>query len=204
MFLHNTAVRRRGKSSQLVVVLHAEGRTKDDVVSGPWRGAAEELEAALLAPSGTIATGPGPELGLDWFEDPSALVDTPALYERGVLEAVRGFLTGHEVDRERVWLAGEGHGALLAFDVALRSPGLFTGVVLRNGAIHPETPRDLARRAAALGLRVVFVADDGDPLVGEQVAAWLAELGFDRPMVACPAAQELSIETLLRQALAGK
>lgn len=74
---------------------------------------------------------------------------------------------------------------MLAFDAALRAPGLFRGVLLVDGPIHPETAPDLARRAASLGLRTAYVLDRGTstahqdgPALVARVREWLQECGF--------------------------
>jgi dienelactone hydrolase len=97
--------------------------------------------------------------------------------ERSILSAIRAYAAQRPLAGERVWIAGEGHGATVAFDVALRSPGLFLGVILWNGAIHPDTPVDRARAAAALGLRVVFASDA--PAFAESGERWLRQCGFE-------------------------
>jgi predicted esterase len=175
--VHVAAARGTGPPP-LLVVLHADGRTKDDVVRGPWRALADELGAVLLAPSGSITSGAEPEQGLDWFEHARDLLRQPSC-EKSVLAAVRAFAADHDFDGERVWIAGAGQGALVAFDVALRYPGLFRGVVLSDGVPHPETPPARARAGAALGLRVVLAADPAEPARLAPIEGWLGDLGFD-------------------------
>jgi pimeloyl-ACP methyl ester carboxylesterase len=102
---------------------------------------------------------------------------------------VRAFLADHPIDRERVWIAGEGVGAALAFDLALRAPGLFRGIVIEQGPLFPSTGVERAHRAAAVGLRVGAVLDDSRDLpwlsderdvpgAAQELARWLAEAGF--------------------------
>jgi serine/threonine protein kinase/predicted esterase len=176
---------RRGEPGALLVVLHAEGRTPSDVLAGPWAALAEALDAALLAPCGSIPTLFEPEQGMTWFEDPGDLEKKPLEVERDVEDAVRTFLSRHEVDRGRIWIGGEGLGAMVAFDVALRAPGLYKGALLVGGPIHPDTPPDRARRAASLGLRTAYVVGPGVPgcpldsaELGERVGRWLSQCGF--------------------------
>jgi pimeloyl-ACP methyl ester carboxylesterase len=147
--------------------------------------------------------------GFAWFEDPADLVRRPHECERGVDEAVRAFLADQEADRERVFLVGEGYGATVAFDVALRAPGLFRGVLMVDGPIHPDTPLDLARRAAALGLRTALLSFEGAPKApteasskGSDAKRWLEACGFSAPVVhADPGATSTDRSNRLRQTL---
>jgi predicted esterase len=186
-----TASGRRGDAPcPLLVVLHAPGRTKLDVAAGSWARLADEMGAALLAPSGPVPTATEPERGMTWLEDPNELVRNPIERERDICDAARAFMAEHAIDRDRVWIAGEDLGAMLAFDVALRAPGLFKAVLLVNGPIHPETSLVHAHRAASLGLRTAFVVDAAIPSspldpagVAAQVDRWLRECGFVEPQV---------------------
>ena len=174
----------------LLVVLHADGRTKLDVVGGDWARVAESVGADLLAPSGSHPVAGEPERGMRWLEEPNDLVRGSAECGRSVMETVRTFLEGRPIDPDRVWIAGEGTGAMVAFEVALRAPGLFRGVVLVDGPIHPDTPTDQARRAASLGLRAALVLDAGisgaqldQATLAVRVRAWLIDCGFSDPLV---------------------
>jgi serine/threonine protein kinase/predicted esterase/Tfp pilus assembly protein PilF len=200
-----------GEAAPLLVVLHAPGRTKLDVVAGPWARVAHDLGAALLAPSGSIPMAAEPEQGMAWFEDPDDLVRKPTECERGVCDAARAFMADHSIDPSRVWIAGEGLGAMVAFDVALRAPGLFKSVMLVDGPIHPETSLVHARRAASLGLRTAFVIDAGivsaklaPSTLAAAVGRWLTECGFVDPQVITrPAEGEGDGADLLRGVLTG-
>jgi pimeloyl-ACP methyl ester carboxylesterase len=106
------------------------------------------------------------------------------------MDSVRAFLEGHPVDPERVWIAGVGSGAMVAFEIALRAPGLFRGVLLVDGPIHPDTSTDQAARAASLGMRAGFVLDEGIPAsrldegaLALRLRTWLLDCGFSDPSV---------------------
>jgi serine/threonine protein kinase/predicted esterase len=174
----------------LLVVLHADGQTKLAVARGEWARVAESAGADLLAPSGALSVAADPEAGMRWLEEPNDLVRRSAECARNVMETVRTFLEDHPVDPDRVWIAGEGAGAMVAFEVALRAPGLFRGVILVDGPIHPDTSPDQARRAASLGLRAAFVLDAGtsatrldSAALAARVREWLADCGFPEPCV---------------------
>lgn len=141
----------------LVVLLHDSGSTPDAVLDEAWRRRADELGCAVLAPCGTLALSAEPTHGMAWLVDPHDLVRRPELGEGRVAAAVKRFSDAHAFDRSRVWIVGVGQGALIAFDVATRAPGLFRGVLAIDGPLHPETPPERVRRAASMGLAVHVV-----------------------------------------------
>jgi serine/threonine protein kinase/predicted esterase len=183
------------RPAPLLVVLHDEGSTPQSVVAGAWAGIAHALGASLLAPCGSIPTKVDPEQGMTWYEDPQDLERKPLELEGDLEECVRSFLAHHEVDRDRIWIAGEGVGATVAFDAALRAPGLYKGVLLADGPIHPATPVERARRAASLGMRAGCLVEarksagdaagaSGVPVSSvEATGRWLAQCGFADPKV---------------------
>jgi pimeloyl-ACP methyl ester carboxylesterase len=103
----------------------------------------------------------------------------PMSYEPCVTEAVRKFSADHAVDRRRVLIGGEGAGAMLAFEVATRAPGLFKDVVLIDGPIHPDTNVARVRRAASMGLAVQVVLDANAPWVGKPSSRSVESLAVD-------------------------
>ena len=106
---------RGAESWPLVVVLHARGATKDDVVSGPWRALADELGFALLAPSGRVSLGEDPRDGMTWIgEEPDTFETRATEYALPVERALEAFHAAHPIDKERVVIVGEGVGALVA------------------------------------------------------------------------------------------
>ncbi|TDJ74948.1 MAG: serine/threonine protein kinase [Planctomycetota bacterium] len=149
----------------LLVILHPDGGTKESAVLGPWKRLADELGLALLAPSGTVQLKAEPGLGMAWIDDLSRFLSDPWSYEERIAECVRDF-TGGEIDRSRVVLAGQGAGATIAFDLALRAPRLFRGVLVVDGPIHPELGAEHVRTAASVGLRARVVLDLSDPIPG--------------------------------------
>ncbi len=173
----------------LFVVLHDDGATKRDVVAGSWRAASEAANVALIAPSGAFPIHDEPELGVRWLEESRDLLLRPMPIETRITDAVRRFSAHHTVDREHLWIGGEGTGAMVAFEVAAHAPGLFQGVLLVDGPIHPETSIARVRRAASMGLDVQVVLDAAKDWYGrprgesiEQLASelrsWFSQNGF--------------------------
>ena len=171
-------------------MLHAHGEDGAAALEGPWAQAADELGCALLAPSAPLAAGEDPARGMKWFEDVRELVERPNRHGQRILDLVDEALERHALDRERVFLAGAGEAAPLAFDLALRAPGRFRGVLLVDGTILPEVALDRCRRAAAFGLAVRVAIADPEHLAGElgpdalaqhalDVEGWLDERGLE-------------------------
>ena len=169
------------------IVLHRHGATKEDVVAGPWRAVADELGMVLVAPSGRIqvAGGRGPEEGMTWVDDLDRYGQRYWQYEVPVREALRSVRDVCRVDGGRVFIAGEGLGGTLAFNVALRSPDLFRGVLLHDAAIHVGLASEKAAQLATMGLRAALVYGDEPvpglerPEVGARYAAALTERLLD-------------------------
>ncbi len=180
-----------GRAWSLLVVLHADGSTREQIAAGPWRAVADGAGCVLLAPSARRPTAGAPELGMDWLEEPVDLVRERWEYEPAVLESVRAFSREHAIEPGRVWIAGEGMGGVVALDLALRAPGLFRGVILCDAPLPPQVDLAHARAAAALGLRVAYIArpEGGMPTLREAKSAadlaelvdgWLGTLGLRR------------------------
>jgi serine/threonine protein kinase len=173
----------------LLVVLHADGTSVEEVVRGDWARVADELGCLLLVPSAPRSLGPGDAPGFAWLDDLEDFAQQPWLLEAACAQAIEGFLATRTVDRRRVLVAGEGSGALVAFDLALRAPGLVRGVLLVQGPALVEVPAARVRTAAALGLRATGIYADGEPVpwtdpdlsaatYGDRLGDWLSAQGL--------------------------
>ena len=147
------------ESIGVLVVLHDAGATKDDVVAGPWRRVADELGYALLAPSGRVPVGTDPAGGVRWAEDVETYADNPSYFERPVAEALQDFRERRPVDPNRVLIAGHGLGGTLAFNVAIHSAEVYSGVVLVDAAVHDGLASQKAPHLGSMGLRAAVLPD---------------------------------------------
>ena len=173
----------------VLMVLHREGETRDAVLAGAWAEVADALGLVLVAPSGSRARGPEPQDGFDWF-GPGADPSSVPFEERARLaRALLDVLETREVDRARVAVVGEGTAAPLAFDLALRAPGLVRALLLVDGPAPLGSASRRARVAAALGLRadvaisrgaaVPWTVDDLEPRVyADALRFWLGLQGL--------------------------
>ena len=147
------------KELPILIVLHDDGSTKDQVVAGRWKAVADELGFALLAPSGRVALGEDPAKGMAWFAKPE---DYPTQYhaiDKAVTEAVGAFAKERPIDRQKTVLVGEGSGGLVALNIALAGPGLCKGVVTVDGKFDPELYAAKAPTAGQRGLKVELLVD---------------------------------------------
>lgn len=153
----------------LLVVWHADGSTKDEVLAGPWGDLARERGLALLAPSGVYSGANEPEDGLQWTHNTMGFVRDPKRYTASARQAMDWLEREHGERTGPLVFAGKGRGAALAFDLALRAPVRVSGVVLEGAAPHPRSLGERARLAEAMGLEVGIVLDDEDAALEEWV-----------------------------------
>ncbi len=143
----------------VLVVLHDYGQTKDQMIDGRYKAIADELGYALIAPSGRILVGADPQAGMAWFDDASAYLKNAWQYEKSIAESVTAFKKEHKVDKNRVYLIGEGVGGLVATSAAVSSPGLFKGAVAINTQLAGPLVSQKAPNAGKMGLRLRFLND---------------------------------------------
>lgn len=148
----------------LLVVLHDAGARKEEVVAGRWRRIADALGMALLAPSGKYAVSREPGAGMSWYDSLEGYRERSWTYERTVARAVQAFKGEHRLDLQRVYLAGEGQGASVAFNVAVTAPGLYRGALLLNGFPNFELARERAQLAGRMGFRAQLVLESSADL----------------------------------------
>jgi S-formylglutathione hydrolase FrmB len=143
----------------LLVVLHDAGSTKDLVVAGRWKQIADELGFALVAPSGKLLLGDEPAQGMTWFDDRAEYKSSYWKFEKPITDAYSAFKKEHPIDKDRVVIAGEGMGGLVALNTAIGSPSWFKGVVALNGSVDPELMGSKAPTAGKMGLRVKLLVE---------------------------------------------
>lgn len=169
----------------VLLVVHDEGSTKDQVVAGVWKEIADALGFALVVPSGRIPIGDEPkDQGMAWFEfegDYLGNVKGAEEVETGVHGALKFFEKTDKIDRAKLVLVGEGQtGTLVAFGAGVSSPGLYKMVLGLDGAFEPARVQAKGANAAKLGQRArLLLAEDvfgDDPKLNEQARARLTKL----------------------------
>jgi len=147
----------------VLVVVHDQGATKDQVVSGFWKGVADELGYALVVPSGKTMIGDEPSTGMAWFENVATYLDPKESWksEKPIHDAVSAFKKDKKVDASRIVLVGEGQmGALVAFGAGLSSPGLYKVVIGVDGLFAPQMIASKTASAAKMGQKVAVLWDN--------------------------------------------
>ena len=139
----------------LLVVLHDLGKSKNSVIEGRWKHIADELGCALLAPSGKIPMKPlDLGAGMSWFNSPLSYPKTFRNDERPVFDALLNFQKTHKLIAERVFIAGDGIGATVAFNIATAKSSAFRGVVMVDGIVISQLAGSRVAGASKAGLRV--------------------------------------------------
>ncbi|MBI5362210.1 MAG: hypothetical protein HZA53_03460 [Planctomycetes bacterium] len=147
----------------LLVVVHDNGSTKEDVVSGFWKQVADELGFALVAPSAKIPVGATPkEQGMLWYEQLGEYVGSKDAWkiEKPIHDAVKAFKKNDKLDPKRVVLVGDGAaGTLLAFGAGLSSAGLYKAVLGLDGAFEAKLVKEKGPAAAKMGQHAALIVD---------------------------------------------
>lgn len=137
----------------VLVVLHDLGSTKEALLASPWKSLADELGLALVLPSGRISLTARAAEGMQWFASAQRYTQAAWKYERNVNAALEAFKKEHDLDKSRVFIAGEGQGGMLAFNVAISAPGLYKGVLVFDSPLALAIAQPKAANAAKMGFR---------------------------------------------------
>lgn len=148
-----------------VLALHGWGASAQDLL-----GLAPLFPGTLfLCPQGEteLAIGPGVK-GYGWFP----LVPGQPPDPRAFLEASRRLRTfvdqvaeRYPVDRRRLVVLGFSQGALMGYDLALRRPGDFRGLVALSSWLPDLLASNLPQLAAQRGFPVLVIHGTEDPQV---------------------------------------
>jgi len=169
---------------RLLVVLSGDGDRSGEERFAHWREVAEHGGAPLVYLEGRLAGGSSAWIAEvdNFLEDPWRVEEAPAARVRELAEEL-----GAEAGR--AILVGEGSGAPVAFDLALRAPGFFGAALLLDGAALPSCGPGALALARACGTRVHLVLGDSpqSPAMGAGPGAaerasrledWLREGGL--------------------------
>lgn len=152
----------------LIIALHGFGVKPSDI-AGAFINTASQTQSLLVCPAGPRPGGQG----RSWrYEDESEWI---------VLRTLDRMIEDHDIDTSRIVLAGFSQGATVAYNIALKYPHLFQGVILISGAYDTAlitAPDDLPKEDWP---SFYLMAGSLDPLKDSARSARgkLQELGFD-------------------------
>lgn len=165
-----------------VVALHGWGASAHDLV-----GLAPVLhggECLVLCPQGPVAFAIAQGLyGYGWFPLTEGPVD-PNEFRRGS-EAVRRFLdeaaARYPMDPRKTVLLGFSQGGVMAYDVALRDPGRFAGLVALSAWLPGEHASRIEKRPEHENLPTLVLHGSEDDMIpaerGQESVEALRRLG---------------------------
>jgi phospholipase/carboxylesterase len=126
-------------------------------------------EALVLCPQGSVALQVAPGmLGYGWFPISMGRPPDPAEFAKGAA-ALRAFLDAalpsYPVDRRKVVLLGFSQGGVMAYDLALREPERFAGLVALSSWLPDALSDSLLRQPAHARLPTLVVHGTRDPMI---------------------------------------
>lgn len=145
---------KKGRKTPLVVALHSYGGDLDEAVNH-WRKAAEAVGAILMTPQGTFRA----DDGYEWGEN----ID---VVESNVLDAIDEVIDQYSVDEYRIAIGGFSQGGSVAWQLAIRNPETFCGIIPIAGRFHVESEADFDDEDLAdLRVCVLIGEDDNDDVI---------------------------------------
>jgi tetratricopeptide (TPR) repeat protein len=182
-----------------LVVLLREGAPTDTAWNA-WTTRARTMGFALLSPSAHWLVGQDERDGRVWVTTTSDFAKRPWAYEEPIVAALTTFSEKNRVDPAHVFVVGEGSGALVAFDLAARAPGLVRGALIVDGPVHAALSSESAATAAAAGstVRVLVGTAAQAAGAGELLDRFLTHCGFGAGTTSAIEGQKGSDDPILR------
>jgi phospholipase/carboxylesterase len=150
-----------------ILALHGWGASAHDLI-----GLAPVLhggEALVLCPQGPLAFEIGQGYaGFGWFDLQAAR--PPSLAEiQEASDRVRAFLDAAErrypIDRRKIVLLGFSQGGVLAFDLVLRDPDRFAGLVALSSWLPEELAQSIPARPGLENFPALVIHGTQDPMI---------------------------------------
>jgi len=123
----------KSKKAPLIVALHPYGGSMATTVDR-WRKAAAEVGAVLVCPQGTMRMG---DTAYQWGFDLDEI-------EKNVMKAIDAAMDGYAIDQDHVVLAGFSQGGWITWNLGLRHPDTFCGLIPVGGLYRPEGDGELS------------------------------------------------------------
>lgn len=149
------------KPAPLIVALHGY-RGDMKATTTQWKSPAAAVNAVLLAPQGTTQIG---ENAFQWGDDLAKI-------EKNVMRAINVAMDQHKIDEDRIVIVGFSQGARFAYDLALRNPETFRGLIPVAGRFQPESEsRFNGDQLKRLRVYIMLGADDKAEMIASNEKA---------------------------------
>jgi phospholipase/carboxylesterase len=150
-----------------IVALHGWGANAHDLLGlAPYFHGGEAL---VLCPQGpvTVPVGEG-VVGYGWFPlSGGAELDSSALTMAGL--RLKTFLDQafevHPVDPKHLLIMGFSQGGVMAYDLVLRDPGSYTGLVAMSSWLPEEVAAGVEANAGGAALPILITHGTADPMI---------------------------------------
>jgi phospholipase/carboxylesterase len=150
-----------------ILALHGWGASAHDLL-----GLAPVLhrgEALVLCPQGPVALEVAPGmLGYGWFPITMGRPPDPAEFAKGAAAlraCLDAALASYPVDPRKLVVLGFSQGGVMAYDLALREPERFAGLVALSSWLPDALAEAVPRQPAHAGLQTLVVHGTRDPMI---------------------------------------
>ena len=184
-----------------VFALHGWGASAQDLL-----GLAPHFPEGVLTlcPQGTTTLEIAPGMhGYGWFPLVPGQPPEPRAFLKGAGE-LKAFVDEaperYPIDRDRTVVLGFSQGGLMGFDLALREPERFAGLVALSSWLPELLSSNLPRKAAQQGFPVLVIHGTEDPLIeierAHETRDTLQDFGVDLTYRELPMGHEIRPEAL--------
>lgn len=166
-----------------IVAFHGWGASAHDLIGlAPIFDGGRSI---VLCPQGPVAFDAGTgAVGYGWFPLASGRPPDPAELQKGV-DAIQGFLdqalAAHAVDRRKIVLLGFSQGGVMAYELALRAPGSYAGLVALSSWLPTELVESISSSPELENLPTLVIHGTQDSMISVEQARQsrdaLAKLG---------------------------
>ena len=166
-----------------IIALHGWGASAHDLIGlAPIFDGGRSL---VLCPQGPLAFQAGPgQVGYGWFPlkdgGPTDLAEV-----REGIDALQGFIDGalaaHPIDRRKLVILGFSQGGVMAYELALRDPGAYAGLIALSSWLPDEMAESIPANPELANLQALVIHGTQDPMISVDLAresrGALAKLG---------------------------
>ncbi len=150
-----------------IIALHGWGASAHDLVGlAPIFDGGRSL---VLCPQGplTLQAGPG-KVGYGWFPLKSGEPTDPAEVRKGV-DVLQRFideaLAVHPVDRRKIVILGFSQGGVMAYDLALRDPAAYAGLVALSSWLPDPMAESIPANPELANLQTLVIHGTKDSMI---------------------------------------